>query len=322
MDPIATAYNAGLSAPSGQLFANWFLIDQTKKASHGGAATAVNATFVDPVTNLPVNGHGNIMFAPQRGIDTGMGFNGVSLYTADPLLRGVIPALWYDLPDMSTPILNAGLTGNATDPLIQAAVLSDALGRTAVLNEYWTSVPGVVMNTDWVISQPTRRYFAAVAYGPTPAAAAIVWNAQVLAGMAPAALPAITTVNPNVINNRYGSLFLKEHISGMGQYACVNGGLFTSDTEEGFPGAEKSPGRPLTWCGEVAVVQFGSGVLGAKVTPTTVDPKIIVGQTGWGQLNLSTAAGALPLPLVGYAATMMSNGSNIGNFAGVLPHRW
>ncbi|MBK9616875.1 MAG: hypothetical protein IPO35_15725 [Uliginosibacterium sp.] len=62
----------------------------------------------------------------------------------------------YDFPDMSTYEVGTDLS---TD---QAINLSNALLRTATTGEFMSdAADGVVLATDWVFSQPTRRYHVA-----------------------------------------------------------------------------------------------------------------------------------------------------------------
>jgi hypothetical protein len=354
---LSDAHAAGLSAPTGGLFSNWVIMNTTRLISYSGGATAVQAVTTTPPATINTattfkNARTNIMFAPQplsSAGSPGLSTDVIAKYTADPLLRrGDLDFLWYDLPDMSTPMLIDPAVGSGwAAPLIQASDLSYSMGRVAVANEYWRSSGAVPIDTDWVYSQPTRRYFAAVNYGrsgylqanvvwnkivsdtvtdtqaePVPAAFLEDWRAQSLA-----TLP----------GNRYRDLYIpnQEVIPGMGAYACIDGGLYNNDREEASATDEKSPGQPLRYCGEVGVFQFGGtvaggqvirpasgGVLNAQVTPQVIDPRLLLGSAGWA--NVTHSRGLDALPVVGYAAILMqntSNPSNSGNYAITLPHR-
>ena len=313
---------AGLGAPSGQLMGSWAVMNQEELAVYGGAQTAVQAVKTASAPGVPaVNGLGYISFAPQTGAPIGTALDtvgGVKAVTADPLLRaGKVTPLWFDLPDMSTPYTTAVTSGAPASPIKQANALSLALGKGAVLNDYAANADGsaIPMNTDWVISQPTRRYHAAVDYK----AGTILWNPDMTTGTGDP-----TTTAPAVTLNTYGNLALKER-GNMGKYACLTGAVGGVDREEKeAEGASTdfSPGTITTadFCGEVFTLSFNratSQVLQAEVanTPSGQMP----GTEGWASLNLD---GGAVLPVVGFAATSIKNTDKFGNFGLTLPHRW
>ena len=76
------------------------------------------------------------------------------------------PALWLDLLDLSTPYTVADVSGTAFSPKKRTYDLSLALSATTVMNEFVATPENasVPFRTDWVFSQPTRRYQVAMAY--------------------------------------------------------------------------------------------------------------------------------------------------------------
>lgn len=318
----------GLAVPSGGLMGSWAVLSQNQLAVYGGAQTAVMATAganVGGIGDAPLNataqGLGLMAFAPQlrAGLEGGALAN-IKQYTADPLLRdGTIQPLWFDLPDMSTPLA----TGVAGVPVIQAVRLTNALSKPAIVNDYiaTTGADAVVpMQTDWVVSQPTRRYYAAVDYGNELGDAEIVWNDNM--GINDTAT---TRARPLAANNRYSLLDLRRNLE-LGPYACVTAGFSAASREEQFTSAAASfsPGQTSQYCGEVFTVSFNSPtsqVLQAKVANSGVTAP---GEAGWARLTLGGGA-ATYLPVVGFAATSMKNtradGSG-GNYGMTINHRW
>src|SRR5690606_26655343 len=63
------------------------------------------------------------------------------------------------------------LPADANLPKVQAAILTRALSRTTVANQFALDA-GINAATDWVFSMPTRRYSVAANYTVTPATAA------------------------------------------------------------------------------------------------------------------------------------------------------
>ena len=307
----------GLFEPTGGLMGSWAVFNQSQLAVYSGNQTAVvasNGWSLDSALT-PLTARGRIAFAPQQGAPIGGVLPGgtVDSVTADPLLRGgapVIQPLWFDLPDMSTP-----LTIVAAGPVTEADQLSKSLWRSAVYNDYVATAAGaaVPMSTDWVVSQPTRRYHAAVNYGASASASSLVWNAD----MANNATPTTTTAPATTTLNMYAPLTLNKTLA-MGPQACIMLNFSSAGREEQFQtaGGGFSPGVSLPNCGEVFTVTFGAtSVLQGAITNTVVSP---VSSEGWARLAL----GAGRLPIVGYAATSIKNTASNGNYGLTLPHRW
>lgn len=184
----ADAQARGLEVPTTGLVTNWTLINVNKAAAYTGAATAVEARTLATGPAIPgVAGYGNIVLFAQNNTaitTTALTADAIRIYTADPLLRSwtgaTIPTTPanYDLPDLSTPYLNAaldatgvlpgGAAANDLLPLSYANELSRSLAVTSVSNEFNT-FDGLAASTDWIFSLPTRRYNIAVDYGTAPA---------------------------------------------------------------------------------------------------------------------------------------------------------
>ena len=141
-----------MAAPTTGIMANWTIINVAKVVAYSGDAAAIEARDAD---GMPIAG--NLVYWDQRS--TPLTEGEIATGTADPLIRdGAIVGARYDLPDLSTPYL----PGN-TCPFCQARALSDAIAVQEVAGEFYSEA-SVGAQTDWVISFPTRRYFAAVDY--------------------------------------------------------------------------------------------------------------------------------------------------------------
>lgn len=305
---LAAARNDGLAYPTGGLMGSWSILDLGHMGTYSGTQTAVIATTA---TTVPASGTvptaaANLQFFPQIGVAVGAD---VTPWTADPLLTGASPIvapLWFDLPDMSTPL-------TAANAAAQADQLTAALSKDNVINEYIATAAGaaVPFTTDWVVSQPTRRYHVAVDYrsGFTEGSTA--------------ATNAVLVQRPGSTVASYQSPNLRLQSTGFGPQACLPLAFSSTDREEyqvstsvsgGF-----SPGTPATtlnYCGEVFVAQFGAtSALQASITNRKVTPN---GQAGWA--SIGSAAGQLPM--VGYAATLFNNEVNGNKYGLTFQHRW
>ena len=306
-----TARALGLNNPTGGLMGSWTIFQQDAQGAYSGDQTAIINAVGGPIFNgLFLPGAANFAFAPQIGaaIDRTVlaaNANGyvttLDQVTADPLLASaappaaaaVIPALWFDLPDMSTPMVG-------TAAAAQADRISAALAKPSVINEYIATAAGaaVPFTTDWVVSQPTRRYHAAVNYGGTAAGAAIVARTG---------------------STYYTDLSLRQ--TDYGPQACRDFSLGSFNREEGSRSASGgfSPGTTFPYCGEVFVAQFGStSSLQAAITNRNVN-SVLAGEAGWAALRTGVTTG---LPVVGFAAIQFKNVDGGINYDATLPHRW
>lgn len=285
----------GLDNPTGGLMGSWAIFQQDAQGAFSGAQTALVAfdgakpgLFNGLLERQPAA----FAFAPQ--IDTPITGLTVSDQTADQLLaQGIVTPLWFDLPDMSTPMFT-GVT-----PVDQANAISDALAKPNVVNEYVATAAGapVPFTTDWVVSQPTRRYHAVVNYaGTTPA----------------------TQLLETTGSNYYTDLSVRNTEYGL--QACRSFSLGSYDREEGAKASSGgfSPGTTFPYCGEVFVAQFGAeSALKAAVTVRNVN-SVLAGQAGWASLRTGNGG----LPIVGYAAIQFKNVDGGITYDETLPHRW
>ncbi len=364
-DTLATPANYGILPPTGGLFGNWAVFNNENITSYGGghyASAAVKGT----------SGAGNaarLIFSPQSDAAAGV------VESADPLLntdalwgasqtyRGaavvngsavgtaLIPALWLDLPDLSTPYTVADSTGTAFSPKKRAFDLSKALSATAVMNEFVATPESatVPFRTDWVFSQPTRRYQVAMAYSQEGSGERnIPVNAQPAAGYGVNYFFGSVNDATNVIA---GNMTLgTRSIGGVstGDFLCTKSAIKGSNREEAsFSAVGQFSPAPVVgatfFCGETATLSFNSEtskVLHAALANQQVSVRVGSGgastvQAGWATLTLTpatstktggTAVGATTeakgLPVIGYAATSFSNGATNGNFGDAIEHRY
>jgi len=143
-----------LAAPTTGLVGDWIILNQANTAAWSGSATAIQASTATKVLFWPQK-DGNVQLS---GADYTTS-NADSL-TADTLLaKKVITAQNFDLPDLSTPYETA-----TTSAIAQANEITAALAVTSVTNQFVTS-DDIAAVTDFLFSQPTRRYHVAVNYG-------------------------------------------------------------------------------------------------------------------------------------------------------------
>jgi hypothetical protein len=276
-----TYENAGqyMAAPTTGIMANWSIINVNRIVAYSGAAAAIEArasTDGEPIA-------GNLVYWDQRSIPLSPAqANG---NTADPLLRGATPVIAgarYDLPDLSTPYLPGG-----TCPFCQARALSDAITVQELAGEFYSEA-SLGAQTDWVISFPTRRYFAAVRYSGT-GAPAIVRNASTDGNIYFTADntelgSAANGGKPYQICSRFG----------------VNAVAFydREETPTIIDDIVISPGTPtaLSICGEVTVVGVNNTAAADSATFGSVARANVSNgfAAGWGSLSVPSENG-LPL---------------------------
>lgn len=295
----------GFNTPSGGLMADWYIINVPETTTFSGGGTAV-------VANIDgVSARGNFVHFPQ--INTPVASPAIDAFTADPLLRSTSgPALAagaYDLPDMSTPYF-----AGATDPLVQAGLLTTALAVTSVTNQYANDA-SITAKTDWVFSMPTRRYHVAADYTvPATDAAYRVFNTPGDAWF--------TATNTSVDEST-------------GNICVTSDGQRFWDREETTPGATApgpvfSPQTPgvtpkVRLCGEASVLAFvdaGNSVLAASIARTTLMQGSY--ENGWGIVQVANAG--VGLPILGASFIKLSN-PNVGDgrsgtYGITWPHRF
>ena len=314
----AEAKVRGLENPTGGLFGNWSIFNNNNITSYGGGHASVAA-----VDATGARAAGRLFFSPQADVVI-TNTTTVEENTADPLLNvtggATVPAvipLWLDLPDLSTPYV----TTDTMDPAIRADALSDSLAATTVMNEFVATAAGasVPFSTDWVFSQPTRRYAVAMNYATgTP-----IYREE--PGNLASTTAHYTTRNIITVRNAMANGV------NVGNLLCVPGQLSGFNREEGNAVGNLSPAPSFRICGEVGTLTFNdtaSRVLNAQLTNGRVSieqgsPRTVV-QAGWASIAVSDAqtTRAVGVPVLGFAATSFANGQTGGNFGDAINHRY
>ena len=277
-----------MAEPTTGLMANWTIINVSRVVAYSGDAVAIEAR---DGTGVPIAG--NLVYWDQR--PTALSQAEAEAHTADPLLRGAVPVIAgarYDLPDLSTPYL----PGNSC-PFCQARALSDAIAVQELAGEYY-SEPTVGAQTDWVISFPTRRYFAAVRYAGS-GAPAIVRNAA-----------SDGNIYFTADNTELGSAAN----GGKPYQICAKLGVNAVafyDREETPTVVDDiviSPGTPtaLSICGEVTVVGVNAGSAANSATFGSLARANVANgfKEGWGSLSVPSENG---LPMLARQFTRVNN---------------
>ena len=265
-----------MTYPTTGLFANWTIINVDKIFAYSGEAAAIEAR--DTAGGNP--GYGNLVYWDQRS--QSLTPAQAAPYTADPLIvGGLIAAARYDLPDLSTPYVY-----NSTCPNCQARELSDAIAASEVAAEFYSEAT-LGGQTDWVISFPTRRYFAAVQYGTTDKA---IYN----------------TTAENIYFTSADMELGSAANGGKAYQLCSKlgaGAVAFYDREETPTESDDiviSPGTPLTLsvCGEVAVLGINNESAADSATFGSVArANVDNGFTeGWGSITTPKSDG-LPMLL-------------------------
>lgn len=315
---LSDAYARGFRAPSATLYANWTIFNVLKAGATTGEATALTGVIS---STLAIPARGNIVFFPQ----TDKPAPTIDRFTADPSLRTtsgaaigdvqnglggaytggptpIVNAAMFDLPDLSTPyITSSGMSGTFpptyVDPVFYTLNIQMAIATLAIRNEFLTD-PSIGAATDWVFSQPTRRYSVAADYRP------LLANPSGQIGRA------------FMANNFYSAA--STEVSGF-QICANTGGLTYWNREERNgtePSFQVSPGIPTArfrLCGETSVLAFNSNdisSLGSEVARTNVNTGDI--RDGWAQV-LTGGAFGLGIPIIGKSFSSATAGSlNLG----------
>jgi len=298
----------GMARPTTGLTGDWILLNQNSTAAWSGAATALEAR--DGAAGPAAAG--NVVFWPQKFTDVSAAL--VPVVTADPILRmgsaGVVPQ-WYDLPDLSTPYVSG-----ATVAEDQADQTTAQLAVSTIKNQFETS-EGIAAVTDWLFSQPTRRYHVAVDYNGTGTAVAVYRDG---AGTS-------SSVGTNYYNPGNTGLYSRQvcldTTFGPGRNA-----LF--DREETTPGVTDSPFVPspnlpeqaeiLLLCGEANVISVNADGVTA---PSALAASVARGDistdytSGWASWDLNN--GSYGVPVLGASFMRASNGTV--NYGFAFPHK-
>ncbi len=290
----AAAAPLGIAVPTPTLMANSFIVDGPRAAGYGVEATAI----VDPV------GPYRVTFSPQLATQVAVGdwapWSADLGLTDNPanVAGDVRRAAFYDLPDLSTP----ANTAVAATPAAGIADISGAIASRYVANEYLTDST-VAGATDWVFSQPTRRYY--MTYTPVVLGVGGVFNGGNPAG---AYFTGVTADNEQPLAS-FNVYDREEQTSAPADFVI-------------------SPGVPgvLNLTGEVGVIGFNgsavsSEVLSAKLTLQDVDTNGYA--DGWMAIDIT--GGAATEPVIGFAAIRASNnpaGGDSFNYGAAINHRF
>lgn len=351
----ATAAGVGFGLPTTGLTADWYILNLAQSTAFSGSATAVEAR----AGAGGAAGAANFVHFPQTDVGSAAFFSAAATpadaFTADPLLRNqtvnnanaavtgpAVTPLFIDLPDMSTPYVTA-MAGAATDanlPKVQAAILTRALSRTTVANQFALDA-GINAATDWVFSMPTRRYSVAANYTVTPATAAGYRLYSDLNTVQATAATAVTGGNTSWFNPGNTRVDARGNI-------CVDAsGMRFYDRNEVTSGAAPifSPAvaGTLSFCGETSVVSFSSQKVVGSSSDLTALTMTAPYTNGWaivsvpnattlvaGNMTAAVPAGAgyaagltsLGLPVLGDAYIKLNNDSAGGGFKSTFGVTW
>ena len=340
-----TPRSAGLLPPTTGLIANWTVINVQSAAAWSGEAVAVQSV----IAATGVASTGNVVYWPQTGALVG-GAGVIDLYSADPLLRtdrvakydpvaaayvaDAIPGVaagFFDLPDFSTPyVRGAGaFPYDIGSPLFQAQSITASIAASAVTNEYLTDT-SITATTDWVFSQPTRRYSVAFKYAATISATD---DGRRFSDIVTKVGGAAGYINGYFLQ---GNTLIGVNTNFNGRQICTKNITPSSfDREETGVLAPtvvvvspSTPADPLSFCGEATVLSInnggivagGTGSLKASVAVKDVDAGF---RDGWLRLTTPAANIAGPavngLPLIGASFVRAFSGSQ--SFGATYNHR-
>jgi hypothetical protein len=263
--------------------------------------------------------------------------------TADAvLLQQFVKTAKYDFPDVSTPYEIADNLAS-----VRAAAISSAMLVTKVQNEFFSDT-SVNAATDFVLSQPTRRYHVAGRVGLKGAydskSATNAW-AQLASGVTDAYTPSLPYARVTTVDNKNGhracvktgssSMFDREEYLKVGGskpvvspstvvnapdvYLCNEAGVVSINNPTVAAG--KFTGAVLSQYTGMGVNGISGPFLGAS-NLGSADPYLK--NAGWVDWQLTTGVGAsdntLGLPLVGQLFMKVGVG---GSGYGVnMPHRF
>ena len=343
-----TPRSAGLLPPTTGLVGNWTIINTVGAAAWTGEAVAVQATSA-----AGVPGTGNVVYWAQTAFSAAQPAGTVvDNYTADPLFRSdaqkplgaapntvaagvaAITAGMFDLPDMSTPYVVAGAA--AANPLVQAAALTGSIAAKTVSNEFLTTSV-ISATTDWVFSQPTRRYSTALNYAAISATAVPPDDGRRFSELVDDAVGGTIARGYYIPGNTVQAI----PDATVGRQICArNIGFTFFDREESNVIAGVTPvispntlPPAVNLCGEASVLSINNGLptgpsgsLKATVSLRDVtagfsDGWMIISTPSGGFVNAAPAVGVLGgLPLVG-AAFERAVGSGTNTFGATYNHR-
>lgn len=206
-------------------------------------------------------------------------------------------------------------------PLAQANALTGAIAAKTVTNEFFTD-SSVTASTDWVFSQPTRRYSVALSY----AAISATDDGRRFTEIVDNAAAATMTLGYFIP----GNTVVATPSATVGRQICVSGITYTTyDREETTTVTTSTPvispntvAPAVAFCGEASVLSINNG---GSATTAALKANVSVRDltTGYtdGWMNMGTPGGSagLGLPLVGAAFEKAIGGTS--TFGAVYSHR-
>ncbi|MBK9217506.1 MAG: hypothetical protein IPL70_03165 [Uliginosibacterium sp.] len=325
-----------LAAPTGTLFGNWMLVNTTDAGAYGGVMTTLSAA--QPTRIVYSSQLEEAVDAQNLATD----FPNIAATADAVLLQQFVKTAKYDFPDVSTPY---ELGDNLAS--VRAAAISSAMLVTKVQNEFFSDT-SVNAATDFVLSQPTRRYHVAGRVGKKGAydskTAADAW-AQLTTGVTNAYTPTLPYARVTTVDNKNGhracgktgssSMFDREEYLKVGGskpvvspstvvnapdvYLCNEAGVVSINNPTVAAG--KFTGSVLSQYTGMGVNGISGPFLGAS-NLGSADPYLK--NAGWIDWSLTTGTATtgntLGLPLVGQLFMKVGVG---GSGYGVnMPHRF
>lgn len=184
-----------LAAPTGTLFGNWMLVNTTDAGAYGGVMTTLSAGADTRIV------YSSQLETPVAAQNLATDFPNIAATADAVLLQQFVQTAKYDFPDVSTPY---EIGDNLAS--VRAAAISSAMLVTKVQNEFFSDT-SVNAATDFVLSQPTRRYHVAGRVGKKGAyeskTALDAW-AQLNAAVTSAYIPTLPYARVTVVDNKNG----------------------------------------------------------------------------------------------------------------------
>jgi hypothetical protein len=352
---------AELAPPTGGLMGNWTIINVPNTTTFTGEAVAIAATNQTRVvysrqTSDAVTAKVDLAAGAFGGVVDGAGLTAAiaasddfpninTTYDAVLLSTGFngVQTAEYDFPDLSTPY-EVGTTNAG----VQAYALSASIAHNTLVNEFLLDTT-ISAKTDWLVSQPTRRYLVAgrgnAANGVVDATSGILTAYKAATTLADNATDSNSAMNDVVYTADAGvvadaKLGAEGYYAGVTTYAadgrssCVNIGAYSvynrEETTTVTSNVVISPSTvsQVSLCGEVTVLSLNNlssntGAVGANLV---VQPLSIGYSEGWASVNLNYTGHIVGLPAVGYAFVKAVNpavsAGVSGTFGGTWAHRW
>ncbi|ARU05737.1 hypothetical protein CCO03_14520 [Comamonas serinivorans] len=275
----AQAQALGLAQPTGGLMGMWQIIRLSNYASYAGRQHAIAA-----VDALGQRAAANWAWAPQSAEPAD---DVAKAQTTDPVLT-LHGLTWGDLPDLSTPVVGTSAQG-------QVQALAAGITATAVANEFVSTAEGASVpgSTDWVLTQPLKRYVMA------------------FDGQTGQVVPADRAASWQVVTKPWG------------KQVCTSFTPLMVDRDGVSHSTSFSVVSQVSLCGVVDVPSMPADDGSETVLQTAFTPRGVWNiipqalQAGWVRASFAEPEG---LPVLGYAATSLRNVSQNGNYGSVTPH--